>query len=85
MKIRVLFCAALASQAIGCGKGAGGKLAVDTPMLPYVAPDIDEITGIDPDEPPKTPTPMPEPAAAPVTPASDKQPVAAPPPPAKKP
>jgi hypothetical protein len=27
---------------------AGGKLPVDTPkMLPYQAPDIDEITGID--------------------------------------
>jgi hypothetical protein len=41
--------------AIWAGGGcthAGGKLMVDAPkLLPYEAPDIDEITGIDPDEP----------------------------------
>jgi hypothetical protein len=32
---------------------AGGKLMVDVPkMLPFQAPDIDEITGIDPDDEP---------------------------------
>ncbi|MGN6106022.1 MAG: hypothetical protein ACTHU0_13020 [Kofleriaceae bacterium] len=34
----------------GCGASAGGKLMVDTPVLPYQAPDISEITGIDEDE-----------------------------------
>jgi hypothetical protein len=33
---------------------AGGKLMVDAPkMLPYQAPDIDEITGIDSSEEPE--------------------------------
>ena len=27
--------------------GTGGKMAVNTPMLPYQAPDISEITGIE--------------------------------------
>jgi hypothetical protein len=39
--------------ALGAGAGcthASGKLMVDVPkMLPYQAPDIDEITGIDSD------------------------------------
>jgi hypothetical protein len=30
-----------------CGGGAGGKLMVDTPVLPYQAPDIGEVTGIE--------------------------------------
>jgi hypothetical protein len=42
--------------AIWAGAGcthAGGKLMVDVPkMLPYQAPDIDEITGIDSSEQP---------------------------------
>jgi hypothetical protein len=42
---------AIAISSAGCGHGAGGKLTVDTPALPYHAPDIDEITGIDPDAP----------------------------------
>ena len=69
-----------------CGGGPGGKLAVDTPILPYVAPDIDEITGIDPDAPKPAPKAVkPEPAATAPTPAP-AQPIATPPaPPAKKP
>jgi hypothetical protein len=36
-----------ASPVVGCTH-AGGKLMVDAPkMLPYQAPDIDDITGID--------------------------------------
>ena len=31
-----------------CGHGPGGNLAVDIPVLPYLAPDIDEITGMEP-------------------------------------
>ena len=30
-----------------CGGGGPGKIMADTPALPYQAPDIDEITGID--------------------------------------
>jgi hypothetical protein len=41
-------------MALWAGAGcthAGGKLMVDAPqMLPYQAPDIDEITGIDSEE-----------------------------------
>jgi len=36
-----------------CGGGGAGKIMADTPALPYQAPDIDEITGIDPDEEPE--------------------------------
>jgi hypothetical protein len=46
-----------ASPVVGCTH-AGGKLMVDAPkMLPYQAPDIDEITGIDPDAPDEAPPP----------------------------
>lgn len=39
------------SSGVACTH-AGGKLMVDAPkMLPYQAPDIDEITGIDSDAP----------------------------------
>jgi hypothetical protein len=58
---------------IGCGHGPGGKLMVDTPALPYQAPDIDEITGIDSDEEPapKKPAAVETPKAAPApTPAA---------------
>ena len=48
---------AIAISSAGCGHGAGGKLTVDTPALPYHAPDIDEITGIDPDAPATDPGP----------------------------
>jgi hypothetical protein len=39
---------------------AGGKLMVDAPkMLPYQAPDIDEITGIDSEEAEEAPAEAP--------------------------
>jgi hypothetical protein len=38
--------AALTSAA-ACGGGGAGKIMADTTILPYQAPDIDEITGID--------------------------------------
>jgi hypothetical protein len=50
MRIRafVLTAAVVAATAAGGCTHAGGKLPVDAPkMLPYQAPDIDEITGID--------------------------------------
>jgi hypothetical protein len=55
--------------AISAGAGcthAGGSLPVDAPKLvPYKAPDIDEITGIDPDEEEATPAAAEKPAPAP--------------------
>ncbi len=35
------------AAAAACGGGGAGKIMADTPALPYQAPDIDEITGID--------------------------------------
>ena len=61
MKIRALLAGlVLATVVAGCGHGPGGKLPADTmqynvktkawePFLAYKAPDVDEITGIDPD------------------------------------
>jgi hypothetical protein len=52
-----------------CGGAAAGKIMADTPVLPYQAPDISEITGIEePDESEateKAPAPPPAPAPAP--------------------
>ena len=52
-----IFLATALLTAIWVGAGcthAGGKLMVDAPkMLPYQAPDIDEITGIDSSEEPE--------------------------------
>jgi hypothetical protein len=43
----------LAASAAGACTHAGGKLMVDAPkMIPYQAPDVDEITGIDSSETP---------------------------------
>ncbi len=59
MKIRATFLgfvkiaaatAAVTGGLAACGGGAGGKLMVDTPVLPYQAPDISDITGIDEDD-----------------------------------
>jgi hypothetical protein len=66
----------LGSLAAGCGHlppAYANKLVVDTPALPYTAPDIDEITGIDSDaeeaarteQPPKGTAPAPAPAPTP--------------------
>ena len=70
MKIRatLLICAkvgVLAVAATGCGSRPN-KIMADTPVLPYQAPDISEITGIEePDESDATegeaPAPAPEP------------------------
>jgi len=56
MRIRALVLTAtvMAATAAGACTHAGGKLPVDAPkMLPYQAPDIDEITGIDSSEEPE--------------------------------
>lgn len=77
---------------IACGPKKGGTLTVDTPVLPYKAPDIEELSGVSDDEPeeppaeePKAepaPTPAPTAAVAPAPtaqPAATKPPVATPP------
>ncbi|MBA3397762.1 MAG: hypothetical protein H0T89_34380 [Deltaproteobacteria bacterium] len=66
------------SALVGCG-GTPGKLAVDTPALPYIAPDISEITGIeepDEEEPEEetSPSAMAEPAKSAPAPASAAEP-----------
>jgi hypothetical protein len=50
-----------------CGGTTAGKIMADTPVLPYQAPDISEITGIEePDEADaeQKPAPAPAPPAA---------------------
>ena len=76
--------AVLGGLLAGCGGGGPGKIMADTPALPYQAPDIDEITGIDSDAEPSEPAPPPEPVAAP-TPAPAPAPAPVAPPPAAKP
>lgn len=43
---------AVCTLATACGGGGAGKIMADTTILPYQAPDIDEITGIDSDSDP---------------------------------
>lgn len=45
--------ALLAIAGFACGGAQKGRINPDTPALPYQAPDIDELTGIDPDEEPE--------------------------------
>lgn len=77
--------AVVATAASGCA-GTPNKVMADTPVLPYQAPDIAEITGIEEDEdadeaeseaPEATPAPTPAPAAAPA-PATTQAPAAKP-------
>ena len=46
----VLLGAVLVISAGGCGTPKGGQVPVDSPALSYQAPDIDELTGIEPPE-----------------------------------
>jgi len=76
MKTRVCL-GFLAVVATGGCHSAGGKLMVDSPALPYVKPDISDITGIDEDDdtdaaPAAAPAPAPTPAPAPATKPSGK-------------
>ncbi len=83
------------SSLIGCGPKKGGTLMVDTPALPYKAPDIEELSGVSdepeepaPEEPKADAAPTPAPTAAAAAPAPTAQPTAAKPPgaaPAKAP
>ncbi|MBS1121907.1 MAG: hypothetical protein H6Q90_4135 [Deltaproteobacteria bacterium] len=63
-KIVLLALAALTA----CGSAKAGKLMVDSPAMPYVAPDIDELTGIDSEAEPAAPAAEP-PASTPTAPA----------------
>jgi len=81
LRASVFLTLALGTQ-IGCGPKKGGRLTVDTPALPYKAPDVEELSGTaDDDEPtepaeePKAQAPTPPPAPIAVTPTP-----AAPPP-----
>lgn len=52
----------------GCGSAQKNKVVTDTEILPYVAPDVEEIAGTDMEddvEPEETETPAPAPAPAP--------------------
>ena len=77
MLLRASLLLSLALGALACGTPKGGKLVVDTPALPYKAPDIEELTGISEDEPVPAPPADPKPEAkvetptpAPATPAA---------------
>lgn len=56
----VLTAVAMFATGAGACTHAGGKVPVDQPkMLPYQAPDIDEITGIDSDDEAEAPAAAP--------------------------
>jgi hypothetical protein len=68
MWIRSVFFVAVAVSATACGGGRAGKIMADTTILPYQAPDADELAGIDPDAEPttaETPSTTPAPAQNP--------------------
>lgn len=68
MTIRSVFFVAAVLGGSACGGGSAGKIMADTTILPYQAPDADELAGIDPDAEPstsETPTPAPSPAQNP--------------------
>lgn len=53
MRIRSsFFVAGLGLLAAACGGARAGRIMADTPVLPYQAPDADELAGIDPDAEP---------------------------------
>jgi hypothetical protein len=91
MLLRASFFLILALGA-ACGSKKGGTLMTDTPVLPFKAPDVEEISGVSdepeppPPEEPKAQTPPPAPTPVIATPAQPTTPPArAPAPPAKAP
>ena len=50
MIVTVVKLSTLAGAGTLAACGAHGQLRVDTPVLPYQAPDISDITGIDEDD-----------------------------------
>ncbi|MEZ4360625.1 MAG: hypothetical protein R3B48_10605 [Kofleriaceae bacterium] len=71
MRNRLVFALLVAALAGGCTTHASAALAVDTPLVPYLAPDIDELMGDDlfddAEELAPTAEPTAEPAADPAT------------------
>lgn len=85
LRAKLVLSCVVATAACG-GGGAGGKIMADLPegVLAYEAPDIDEITGIEPadeadadDDSSKAPDPAPPAAATPATTPATKTPPAA--------
>ena len=78
MQLRALLFMLVMAVTVGCGGGGPAKgLAVDTPILPYQAPDVAEITGIEEEEEEEeegTAEPAPAPAPASGTGAALQQP-----------
>ncbi len=62
MLLRASLLLSVVFGALACGTPKAGKLAVDTPALPYKAPDIEELSGV-PDEPESPPADEPKPEA----------------------
>lgn len=56
MRIRSGFFVAVMLGATACGGATAGKIMADTTILPYQAPDADELAGIDPEADTTTPT-----------------------------
>jgi hypothetical protein len=83
--VKVATSVALLGALVGCGGRSGGKIMADTPALPYQAPDVNEIAGIEEDEDAEdeaheeaapAPAPAPVPAAAPAPAAKPAAPAA---------
>lgn len=62
MQLRLSFFVFALATLAACGGGKAGRLMVDTPLLPYVAPDADELAGIEPVPEPEDKPDAPEPA-----------------------
>jgi hypothetical protein len=77
--LALLFAVMLAVPGVGCASHAPAALAVDTPLVPYQAPDVAELTGEDlsSEDPGEEPDGDPSGEAAPApSPAAPKAPEA---------
>jgi hypothetical protein len=63
--LRSLVLTMVLGSLVACGPKKGGTLAVDTPVLPYKAPDIEELSGVSDDEPAEPPAEEPKAETAP--------------------
>jgi hypothetical protein len=50
MLLRALLLLVALGALVACGKKPGGKVMADTPVLPYLPPDPDEIAGVEVDD-----------------------------------
>ena len=70
MIVKVSVAAVVAGGGLAaCGHGPGGKLMVESPIAPYRAPDISDITGNDDDDDAGSAATTPTATPAPATPA----------------